>query len=256
MDKTNQINENCLQCGKSPAGMTQPHHRKYCSITCSNKYRLRQKKPDVQAKLWQHKPEVFEEAVNMYWNGSGGAEIAREYEIPVGTVYSWIHDFGKQKERVDIVALPRSEQLKRKPLKERFKMAETAGEWRGILQEQAEQNERGDEDPPIYLVCGLLHGQSVNKLASVIFENLKGGPLGGNVFAFCNKCRNIITAVSWKEPLYNIVEHIRTHGTFFWPHEDLGEAVEVTKAELEHLIAHKKHNKIRGGATAKNAERP
>jgi hypothetical protein len=43
MDKTKAINENCLYCGTSLAGMCQPKSRKYCSTTCGNKYKLRQK---------------------------------------------------------------------------------------------------------------------------------------------------------------------------------------------------------------------
>ena len=254
MKRIKQLNENCLYCGTRLKDISQLHRRKYCSTTCKNKYTLRLKKPDVQAKLWQHDPHVFEEAMNMYWNGSGGAMIAREYEIPAGTVYSWIHDFGRQKERVDLTTLPRSVQLKGKPLRERFAMAETVDEWRGVLQEHAEQNNVDSAETPIYLVCRLLHGQSVNKLASIIFENLKADPLSGNTFAFCNKCRNIITTISWKEPLYNITKHIKTHGTFFWPHEDFGDAIQVTKAELEHLITLNKQNKIRCANDAKSAE--
>jgi transposase-like protein len=140
MEKTKEINGNCLYCGKSLTGMCRPHKRKYCSDTCGNKYRLRQKKPGVQEKLWQHDPAVFEEAMNMYWDGSGGAAIARKYEIPAGTVYSWIHDFGRKKERVVIATLPRSEQIKKLPIRKQFEMAETADEWRRVLREQVMRN--------------------------------------------------------------------------------------------------------------------
>lgn len=256
MDKTKVINENCLYCGTSLAGMCQPNRRKYCSTTCGNKYKLRQKKPDVQEKLWQHNPAVFEEAMNMYWSGSGGAEIAREYEIPAGTVYSWIHDFGRQKERVDITTLPRSIQLKKKSLKEQFEMAETADEWHWVLQEHATHSEADAEETPIHLVCRLLHGQSVNRLASIIYENLNADPLSGNIFAFCNKCRNIVTTISWKDPLYHISRHIKTHGTFIWPREDLGDAIKVSKREFEHLITLKKQCGIRLAHSTKNAENP
>jgi transposase-like protein len=91
--------------------MQQRHKRKYCSKTCGNKYKLRQKKPDVQETLLQHDLAVFEEAVNTYRNCSGGAEIARKYEMPARTVYSWIHDFGRLKERADIATLPRGVHL-------------------------------------------------------------------------------------------------------------------------------------------------
>ena len=83
----------CVYCGAALPTTSQLYKRKYCGYTCGNKHKLRIKKPDVQTKLWQHKPEVFEAAMKMYWNGHGGAAIARHFGIPVNTAYSWIHDF-------------------------------------------------------------------------------------------------------------------------------------------------------------------
>ena len=130
-------NKKCVYCGRELPTTSQLYKRKYCGVTCSNKYKLRQKNPDVQAKLWQHEPEVFESAMEMYWNGHGGAEIARRYGIPVNTAYSWIHDFGDGRIRAEPNVLPKVARPKIKSIKVRFKEAQSADEWRGALRENA-----------------------------------------------------------------------------------------------------------------------
>ncbi|MCL1877233.1 MAG: hypothetical protein FWF80_00070, partial [Defluviitaleaceae bacterium] len=88
------IIKKCVYCGQPLPISSQLYKRKYCSKTCGNKHKLRLKKPEVQAKLWQHETETFKSAMEMYWSGLGGAAISRHFGIPVGTIYSWIHDFG------------------------------------------------------------------------------------------------------------------------------------------------------------------
>ena len=80
MEETLQPCKLCLYCGKSLNGMCQLQTRKFCSITCSNKYKLRLKKPDVEEKLWEHEREIFEQAMEMYWSGIGSAAISRKLE--------------------------------------------------------------------------------------------------------------------------------------------------------------------------------
>jgi hypothetical protein len=41
----------CLYCGTELSVSSQLYKRKYCSTTCSNKYKLRIEKPKVQEKL-------------------------------------------------------------------------------------------------------------------------------------------------------------------------------------------------------------
>jgi hypothetical protein len=220
------------------------YKRKYCSNTCSNKYKLRIKKPDVQSKLWQHEPKVFGKAMEMYWAGISSAAIARYLAIPVGTMYSWVHDFGGQRERAE-QALPFNEEpIHIWSLKENFRLAQTAKEWLEVLHNSASQNEESCENATISLVCGKLHGQSANKLASVVYEKLKDDPLSGKTYAFCNKCGNAITTISWNEPIYHISKYIKTHGTFIWPDEELGKSIEITRPGFEHLISLQKHKRI------------
>ena len=94
-----QRNENCIYCGTKLPESSQSYKLKYCSITCSNKYKLRLKKPDVQEKLWVHEPEIFKQAMEMYRSGAGSAAIARKPDIPVGAMYSRVHDYGGERER-------------------------------------------------------------------------------------------------------------------------------------------------------------
>jgi len=239
VDKTIQPSKVCLYCGKTLHGMCQLHKRKFCCVTCGNKYKLRQKKPDVQEKLWVHESEVFRRAMEMYWSGIGSAAISRKLEIPVGTMYSWVHDFGSERECAEPVIYVDAEKPHTWSLKECFRQAENAEGWLKILQNSV-RSEIFREDEVVRLVCGKLQGHSAARLSMVVFEKLKADPLGGETFAFCNKCGNIITTISWNEPIYHISRYIKTRGTFIWPEEKLGRTIEVTKVEFEHLINLKK----------------
>jgi hypothetical protein len=179
--------------------------------------------------------------MEMYWSGISSAAIARHFGISAGTMYSWVHDFGRQKERAEPTT-----QFKEKPihvwsLKEYFRLAQNAEDWLKILQNSAIQDE--GPNASINLVCGKLHGQSAGKCAAVVYERLKEDPLNGKTYAFCNKCGNAITTISWNEPIYHIARYIKTHGTFIWPDEKLGKSIEVTRSEFEHLISLRKHKK-------------
>jgi len=65
---------------------------------------------------------VFEAAMELYWSGVESASIARQLNIPVGTIYSWVHDFGSSRER-------------KEPLKKLLCTAKSAEEWRSALRE-------------------------------------------------------------------------------------------------------------------------
>jgi len=246
MYKEGHLNHHCLYCGTSLAGMSQPEKRKYCGTTCRNKYTLRQKKPDVQEKLWQHDQEIFDGAMELYWSGFGGAAISRHFNIPDGTVYSWIHDYGRERERIETLNDSAEKLPLEKPLKERFRTAGSAGEWLKTLRENTKEESEPFEDMTVTLVCGTLHGQSANKLASVVYESLKENPQSGKGYAFCNKGRNSIAVLSWKSPVYRISKYVRVSGTFIWPHEELGKAIEITKTEFDRLLLLEKYRKSSG----------
>jgi transposase-like protein len=241
----------CVYCGTELPVSSQLYKRKYCSVTCSNKYKLRLKKPEVQEKLWVHEPEIFKQAMGMYWSGAGSAAIARKLDISVGTMYSWVHDYGAERERAQPMIYFDKEAPHAWSLKECFRQAGNAGEWLEVLR-KSYQKEVSCKNKLIQLVCGKTQGQSAARLSMIIYEKLKFDPLGGETFAFCNKCGNIITTISWNDPIYHVARYIKTHGTFIWPDEGLGVLIEIGGDEFEHLISlqksHKNRTKIVGNA--------
>jgi hypothetical protein len=174
------------------------------------------------AKLWEHEKSVFETAMELHWSGEESGAIARRLKIPVGTMYSWVHDFGSQRER-------------KEPLKKLLQTAESAEAWLNALREHS-PSKPAFEDLTIHLVCGTFHGQSVDRFTAVIYEGLNHNPLNGNTYAFCNKMRNTITTFAWKEPVFQITKNIKLHGTFIWPGENLGRIIEVTNPEFNRLL--------------------
>ena len=209
--------------------MFRESYRKYCSRICGERARQQRKYPDRPHKLWVHKQTDFEMAMEKHWSGEDSAEIARQLNIPVGTVYSWVHDFGGQKRRVE-------------PLRNRLKLSQNAEEWLTALRESTLTNYE-TETTIICLVCEKFTGRSVNKLSTIVFEKLKENPLNGKTYAFCNKMQNMITTLLWREPVFCVSQYIKLSGTFVWAHESFGGSVEITKAEFEHLISIKKMNK-------------
>ena len=213
----------CVYCGGILPTSSQLYKRKYCTSTCRNKFKLRQKKPDVMAKLWEHEKSVFETAMELHWNGEESGAIARRLNIPVGTMYSWVHDFGGSRER-------------KEPLKKLLQTAESAEEWLNALRENTLLPSDTFEDLTIHLVCGTFHGQSVERFTNIIYEGLNSNPLSGSIYAFCNKMRNTITTFAWKTPVFKVSKHVKMHGTFIWPNEELSRTIEVTKAEFDRLL--------------------
>lgn len=213
----------CQYCGSSLKGLFRERHRKYCSKQCSLKAAYRRKYPNKPHKLWVHEKNVFEAAMELHWMGKESGAIARQLSIPVGTMYSWVHDFGGRRQR-------------KIPLKQLLYKAESAEEWVKALRENTPQDSELFESQSIQLVCGTYQGQSVDRLTSIIYESLQENPLSGNAYAFCNKMRNTITTFAWKTPVFQITKQIKMHGTFLWPHEGLGKTIEITKAEFDCLL--------------------
>jgi transposase len=138
--------------------------------------------------------------------------------------------------------------------RERFGAAESADEWIEVLRGETQYADDPFADMTVRLVCGTLHGQSAGKLAAVISESLKEDPLSGRSYAFCSKGRNSVAVLTWKDPVYSIAKYVKTHGTFIWPHENLGRTIEITKAEFDRLLFLKKHEKVSGKVLQKTPE--
>lgn len=216
-------NKKCLYCGSSFTERPKETGRKYCSRQCASKATYNRRQPNSLQIVWAHDKSVFDTAMEMYWEGEGGSAIARLLDIPIGTMNSWVHDFGNRRQR-------------KEPLKKLLQGAKKAEEWLAALRENTTEENGSFDDLPYYLVCGTVHGQSVAKFTGIIYECLQCNPMSGSVYAFCNKTRTAITTFAWKSPVYQITKNVKMHGTFIWPHEDLGKAIEVTRAEFNRLL--------------------
>jgi len=211
----------CLYCGKEFKYSAHRVDRKYCSRSCGSKATYNRRHTDSAQRVWSHEQSVFDTAMELHWSGEESGVISRRLNIPVGTVYSWVHDYGSQRKR-------------KKPLKQLLYAANSAEAWLSALRENTVSDTF--DDMPIQLVCGTVQGFSAKRFSSIIYESLHENPMSGNVYAFCNKTRNTITTFAWKPPVFNISKNVRIHGTFIWPGEELGKSIEATKAEFERLI--------------------
>jgi hypothetical protein len=187
-----------------------------------------------------HDKNVFETAMELHWSGEESGAIARRLGIPVGTVYSWVHDFGAARER-------------REPLKKRLCTARSAEEWLTALREDTDADNETFANQTIHLVCGTVQCGSAARFTSIIYESLHDNPLSGVIYAFCNKMRNTITTFAWKTPVFQITKHVKMHGTFIWPSEELGGKIEVTRPEFDRLLFLNKQE-ILAERMAKNLE--
>jgi transposase-like protein len=191
------------------------------------------KHPDYGTHRALSNPELRKDALELYWGGLGQRAIARHLSIPEGTVYSWVHDFGGQRERIQTSAATRL-----KPAEQRLSEPETAGEWLEALQELAGSRPIDSECPPIHVVCKAIHGQSeVNQLVTIICDCLRLNALSGEVFAFCNKSRNTIITITWKGTMFSTVKFTKMYGSYLWPREKFGSSITVPAHEFEFLIS-------------------
>lgn len=179
----------CLYCGRSLKGLFRKSRRKYCSRPYSLKASYPRKRTNRPHKLWVHEKSIFETAMELHWSGEESGEIARRLSIPAGTVYSWVHDFGSQRQRIE-------------PLKNMLRAAQSGEEWLEALRENTLQDNESFVALTIHLVCGTFHGQSVDRFTSIIYESLHDNPLSGSFYAFCNKMKNTITTFAWKSTVF------------------------------------------------------
>jgi len=159
--------------------------------------------------------------MELYWSGEECGAISRRLHIPVGTLYSWVHDYGDRQQR-------------KEPLKRLLYKANSAEEWLAALRRETVSD--SFDAMPVCLVCGMFQGFSAERFTSIIFERLNENPMSGKVYAFCNRMRNTISTFAWKPPVFHVAKHIKMHGTFIWPDENLGLAIEVTRAEFDRLL--------------------
>jgi transposase len=215
----------CEHWGKSLSGMRPLSNRKYCSRSCrakAGRARRYMPAPSGRQKL-KFDPALRMQALALYWDGLGRAEIAQCLDVACGTVCSWVFDFGDLRER-------------RKPTRQRLREAQTAGEWLEALRDAAPLSQ-GDP-PAVRLVCGELRGNcGMNRLVTTITEALRQNPFGGDTFAFCNMMRNTIYTITWKQPVFHIVRLPKMYGCYVWPRIEFGPFIEIAQNEFEYLLS-------------------
>ena len=221
----------CEHCGKSLLGMKNLSSRKYCTKSCASKAKYARDHPT--RKRAKNDLELRARALELYWGGLGQMAIARHLDIPHGTVYSWVHDYGSQRERTE-----NAEVLLHKPPKQRMSEASGADEWLRGLCDLAASNPADSEASPVHLICGVGHGKSsMNQLVTIITDCLGENPLSGETFAFCDNKHTTITTITWTEPTFSIVKHPKLYGRYIWPRKDLGPIITTTQHEFAYLIS-------------------
>ena len=88
----------------------------------------------------------------------------------------------------------------------------------------------------IYLVCGATDmRKGYDGLAGVVMSEVKGDPLSGHLFVFCNRTRTRIKVLAWDgSGMWVCAKRLDT-GSFRWP-LDLEAARRVSSAELAMLL--------------------
>ena len=163
-------------------------------------------KPQAKGrKKRKYGPETREKVLELYWDGLGRKRIARYLNIPRGTVCTWIHLYGMEKERtmtntINITIPEAPDTLNRQMFK-----AKTAEEWLDAFHKLTETKKTSIEATSVYLVCTPIHSRSgINKLVTIIRDVLKRNPMSGETFAFCTKERQTIITITWKGNMFNI----------------------------------------------------
>lgn len=230
-------NRNCRYCGGS-LGEKPRLSRQYCSRSCSDKSRYHEKNPGSGSRE-NYESSVLSEAMEMYWSGIGGRAIAYHFGIAEGTVYSWIHDYGGERERC---AAFTPQHLT--PFKQRIHESVTTVEWLSALRAKVPEHTAQNEEPPVRLVCRTIDGRTAtNGLVTLITEHLKCAPFSGETFAFCNKSYSIVSMITWQETMFVTNRFHKINGSFIWPSEKLGQSIEVAAHEFEYIVSFCKTSK-------------
>jgi len=213
----------CRHCDKPLEGVV--HQRKYCSETCASRAQYAKKYPIRQRSKFD--PKLRGSALELYWGGLEGTAIAQHFEIPDGTVHSWIHDFGDMRKRT-----PVPEVLNLVSVVNRLEAAGTPKEWIEILHRAAPEGDR----TPIHIVCGFVHGHaSHGYYAAIVSEVLKRNPCDGMIYAFCSG-EHILT-LKWINDTFFCTKKPKATGKYVWPDTKIGTSISVCGCEFEYLLS-------------------
>lgn len=88
----------------------------------------------------------------------------------------------------------------------------------------------------VYLALGVTDmRKSINTLTILVEGQMRHNPLSGNLFAFCNRKRDIIKILQWDKNGFCLFEKRLEKGRFCWP-ESSEEVMALTRRELLWLI--------------------
>lgn len=76
---------------------------------------------------------------------------------------------------------------------------------------------------------------SFNGLRALVIDVIRGEPLSGHVFAFCNKSRNRIKCLLWDGSGFWVCAKRLEKSTFDWPKHEAG-AMQMSIAQLQLLL--------------------
>ena len=88
----------------------------------------------------------------------------------------------------------------------------------------------------IYLVCGPTDmRKGYDGLSGIVMTKVKGDPLSGHLFVFCNRGHNRIKVMAWDGSGLWVCAKRLERGRFRWP-EDGEAGRKITRAELSMLL--------------------
>lgn len=89
----------------------------------------------------------------------------------------------------------------------------------------------------VFLACGVTDmRKSFNGLYALARGVLRGDPLGGHLFVFCNRRRDRLKILYWDGSGFWVCAKRLEKGTFRWPQPGEG-SIELTRPELNMLLA-------------------
>jgi transposase len=76
--------------------------------------------------------------------------------------------------------------------------------------------------------------RSINGLAGAVQERMRGDPLSGNLYVFCNRRRSIIKALYWDRTGFCLWLKRLEQDRFRWPRDER-ECMEITPEQMDWL---------------------
>jgi transposase len=94
------------------------------------------------------------------------------------------------------------------------------------------------EGKQVYLKCGATDmRKAIDGLCVLITNGFKLDPFDESLFAFCNRARNRMKVIEWDGDGFWLHFKRLERGHFTWPMDDSAEAMQLSDAELDLLLA-------------------